>query len=77
MFSSKQNDSIDLIDSRSNDLIDPLTKWLIRISCILIILFFGSIIIEIPIAAYVVKQLLQDLAINSKETLKLFLESYL
>ncbi len=61
----------------NQNLIDPLTIWLIRISSILIIIFFTGIIIGLPLIIALTKSQLQNFILNSKDSLKAFIEIYL
>ena len=61
----------------NQNLIDPLTIWLIRISSILIIIFFTGIIIGLPLIIALTKSQLQNIILNSKDSLKAFIEIYL
>ena len=61
----------------NQNLIDPLTIWLIRISSILIIIFFTGLIIGLPIIIALTKSQLQNFILNSKDSLKAFIEIYL
>jgi len=63
--------------NESQNLIDPLTIWLIRISSIFIILFFTGIIIGLPLIIALTKSQLQNIILNSKDALKAFIEIYL
>ena len=61
----------------NQNLIDPLTIWLIRISSILIIIFFTGLIIGLPLIIALTKSQLQNFILNSKDSLKAFIEIYL
>ena len=63
--------------NESQNLIDPLTILLIRISSIFIILFFTGIIIGLPLIIALTKSQLQNIILNSKDALKAFIEIYL
>ena len=77
MFTSNNSKGIEIEKNIDQNLIDPLTMWLIRISSILIILFFTGILIGIPLIIAITKSELQDIIVNSKESLKAFIEIYL
>ena len=68
---------LEIETNKNQNLIDPLTKWLIRISSILIIIFFTGIIIGLPLIIALTKSQLQNIILNSKDSLKAFLEIYL
>ena len=75
MFTSNNTKVIET--NKSQNLIDPLTIWLIRISSILIIIFFTGIIIGLPLIIALTKSQLQNIILNSKDALKTFIEIYL
>ena len=68
---------LEIETNKNQNLIDPLTKWLIRISSILIIIFFTGIIIGLPLIIALTKSQLQNIILNSKDSLKAFIEIYL
>ena len=75
MFSSNQNKDSEIINLGNIKTIDPFTKWLIRIACIFIILFFSGIILGIPIIISFGKSQLDNYLISFKEVLKTFIET--
>tara|TARA_Y100000589_G_scaffold193310_1_gene182925 strand:- start:52 stop:288 length:237 start_codon:yes stop_codon:yes gene_type:complete len=77
MFSSNNSKDLEIETKINQKLIDPLTIWLIRISSILIILFFTGIVIGIPLIITLTKSQLQNIILNSKESLKALIEIYL
>ena len=77
MFSSNNSKEIEIKKNINQNSIDPLTLWLIRISSIIIIIFFTGIIIGLPLIVILTKSQLQNIILNSKETLKAFIEIYL
>tara|TARA_Y100001933_G_scaffold138055_1_gene136994 strand:+ start:211 stop:450 length:240 start_codon:yes stop_codon:yes gene_type:complete len=77
MFSSNQTKESEIINLDSIKIIDPLTKWLIRIACIFIILFFFVIILGLPIIISFGKSLLDNSLLSFKEFLKTFIETFL
>jgi len=77
MFSSNQTKESEIINLDSIKIIDPLTKWLIRIACIFIILFFSVIILGLPIIISFGKSLLDNSLLSFKEFLKTFIETFL
>tara|TARA_B100000212_G_scaffold330387_1_gene296596 strand:+ start:323 stop:559 length:237 start_codon:yes stop_codon:yes gene_type:complete len=77
MFTSNNSKGKEMETNINQNLIDPLTIWLIRISSILIIIFFTGIFIGLPLIISLTKSELQSIIINSKEVLKAFIEIYL
>ena len=77
MFTSNNTKGIEIDTNMNQNLIDPLTIWLIRISSILIIIFFTAITIGLPIIIALTKSQLQNIIIDSKESLKALIEIYL
>jgi len=75
MFSSNQSKDSEIINLGNIKTIDPFTKWLIRIACIFIILFFSGIILGIPIIISFGKSQLDNSLISFKEVLKTFIET--
>ena len=77
MFTSNNSKDLGIETNINQNSIDPPTLWLIRISSILIIIFFTGIIIGIPLIIALTKSQLQNIIINSKESLKALTEIYL
>ena len=77
MFSSKQSNESEINKLDNIKIIDPFTKWLIRIACIFIILFFSGIALGIPIIISVGKSLSENYLLSFKEVLKTFIETFL
>tara|TARA_Y100001978_G_scaffold190848_1_gene194393 strand:- start:252 stop:488 length:237 start_codon:yes stop_codon:yes gene_type:complete len=77
MFTSKNSNELEIETNLNKNLIDPLTIWLIRISSILIIIFFTGIIIGLPLIIGLTKSQLENIIINSKESLRTLIEIYL
>jgi len=77
MFTSKNSNELEIETNLNNNLIDPLTIWLIRISSILIIIFFTGVIIGLPLIIGLTKSQLENIILNSKESLKALIEIYL
>ena len=75
MFSSNQSKDTEITYLDNIKIIDPFTKWLIRIACIFIILFFSGIILGIPIIISFGKSQLDNYLISFKEVLKTFIET--
>ena len=77
MFTPNNTEEKEIETNKNQNLIDPLTIWLIRISSILIIIFFTGIIIGLPLIIVLTKSQLQNIILNSKDSLKAFIEIYL
>jgi len=77
MFTSNNSEDLEIETNLDKNSIDPLTMWLLRISSILIIIFFTGIIIGIPLIIALTKSQLQNIIMNSKESLKTLIEIYL
>ena len=77
MFTSNNSKDLGIGTNINQNSIDPSTLWLLRISSILIIIFFTGIIIGIPLIIALTKSQLQNIITNSKESLKALSEIYL
>tara|TARA_B100000963_G_scaffold38683_1_gene28779 strand:- start:246 stop:485 length:240 start_codon:yes stop_codon:yes gene_type:complete len=77
MFSSNQIKESELTNLDNIKVIDPFTKWLIRIACILLILFFSGMLLGIPIIISFAKSQLDNSLLSFKEVLKTFIETFL
>jgi len=77
MFSSNQNKESEITYLDKIKIIDPFTKWLIRIACIFIIIFFSGIILGIPLIISFGKSQLDNSLLSFKEVLKTFIETFL
>ena len=75
MFSSNQSKESEIINLEKIKIIDPFTKWLIRIACIFIIIFFSGIIVGIPILISFGKSQLDNSFLTFKEVIKTFIEA--
>ena len=77
MFSSNQSKESEITDLNNIKIIDPFTKWLIRIACIFIILFFTGIFLGIPVLISFGKSQLDNSLLSFKEVLKTLIETFL
>tara|TARA_Y100001978_G_scaffold143878_1_gene128933 strand:+ start:224 stop:463 length:240 start_codon:yes stop_codon:yes gene_type:complete len=77
MFSSNQSKESEINKLDNIKIIDPLTKWLIRVACIFIILFFSGIILGIPILISFGKSQLDNSLLSFKEVIKTLIETFL
>ena len=76
MFSSTQSKESEITNLDKIKIIDPFTKWLIRIACIFIILFFSGVILGIPIIISFGKSQLDNSLMSFKDILKSIIETY-
>ena len=74
MFASNQTKKTDNEQKNNEKIIDPLTLWLIRIACILIIFVFSGLLLVVPLAISFGQSLLNETVLNAKEALKNFIE---
>ena len=77
MFVSNQTKKSVITHKNKEEIIDPLTIWLIRIACLLIILVFSGLLLGLPVAILFSKSLLNETVLNAKEVLKNLIESSL
>ena len=77
MFTPNNTEEKEIETNKNQNSIDPLTIWLIRISSIIIIIFFTGIIIGLPLIIALTKSQLQNIILNLKDSLKAFIEIYL
>ena len=77
MFSSNQSKESEITDLNNVKIIDPFTKWLIRIACIFLILFFTGIFLGIPIIISFGKSQLDNSLLSFKEVLRTLMETFL
>ena len=77
MFASNQ--AKQSVEGLKNNIkiIDPLTIWLIRISCLLIIIVFSGLLLGIPFAISIGQSLLNEKLLNAKEVLRNLIETSL
>ena len=70
MFLSNEAKPPDIKTQNNDKVIDPLTIWLIRIACFLIIVVFSGFLLGIPLAISFVHSFFNETVINAKEFLK-------
>ena len=58
-------------------IIDPLTIWLIRIACLLIIIVFSGLLLGVPLAISIGQSLFNETLFNAKEVLRNLIETSL
>ena len=74
MFSTSKSKEPIIVDSTNQKIIDGYTIWLIRIACLLIIVFFSGILFGIPILISFGKSQLNNSLLNFKEAIKTLLD---
>ena len=74
MFSTSKSKEPITDDSTNQKIIDAYTIWLIRIACLLIIIFFSGILFSIPILISFGKSQLNNSLLNFKEAIKTLLD---
>ena len=77
MFATNQAKQPDIELKNNAKIIDPLTIWLIRIACLLIIFVFSSLLLGVPLAISFGQSLLNDTLLNVKEVLRNLIEKSL
>jgi len=67
-----------VIEMKNNaKIVDPLTTWLIRIACLLIIIVFSALLLGVPLAISIGQSLFNDTLLNAKEVLRNLIETSL
>tara|TARA_Y100001968_G_scaffold282008_1_gene279612 strand:+ start:58 stop:294 length:237 start_codon:yes stop_codon:yes gene_type:complete len=74
MFSSNLNKESDINQNKYKELIDPVTIWLIRVTCILLIIIFTGILIGLPLVFYLGKSQVNNLILTSKDILRTIID---
>ena len=77
MFGSNQTNQPDIKLQNDEKTKDPLTIWLIRIACLLIIIVFSGLILGLALAISFGQSLLNETVLNAKEVLRNLIESSL
>ena len=77
MFATNQAKQPDIEIKNNAKIIDPLTIWLIRIACLLIIFVFSGLLLGVPLAISFGQSLLNDTLLNLKEVLRNLIEKSL
>ena len=77
MFSTNQAKQPDIELKNNAKIIDPLTIWLIRIACLLIIIFFIVLLLGVPLAISIGQSLFNDTLLNVKEVFRNLIETSL
>ena len=77
MFSSNKKNELDLNQNSSQKFVlDKLTLWLLRLACILIIVFFSGILLGVPILLSLIKTQYLNFSLGLKDSIKSLLELY-
>ena len=74
MFSTSKSKDPIIEDSTNQKIIDAYTIWLIRIACLLIIIFFSGILFGIPIVISFGKSQLNNSLLYFKEAIKTLID---
>ena len=77
MFLSNESKKSDIQIKNNDKIIDPLTIWLIRITCLLIIIVLSGLLLGLPLAISFFQSFFQETVLNAKEVLKNLIESSL
>ena len=77
MFATNQAKQQVLEQKNNTKIIDPLTIWLIRIACLLIIFMFSGLLLGVPLAISVGQSLFNETIFNTKEVLRKLIEGSL
>ena len=77
MFSTNQAKQPDIELKNNAKIIDPLTIWLIRIACLLIIIVFVVLLLGVPLAISIGQSLFNETLLNVKEVFRNLIETSL
>ena len=77
MFSSSQKKDSQINQLENKVSFDPLTLWLIRVACFMIIIIFSGILLGIPILISFGKSQLNYSLMSIKEVLKTLIDTNL
>ena len=77
MFATNQAKQPEIELKNNVKIIDPLTIWLIRIACLLIIFVFSALLLGVPLVISFGQSLLNDTLLNVKEVLRNIIETSL
>ena len=77
MFATNQAKQPEIELKNNVKIIDPLTIWLIRIACLLIIFVFSALLLGVPLAISFGQSLLNNTLLNVKEVLRNLIETSL
>ena len=74
MFATNQAKQPVVELKNNTKIIDPLTIWLIRIACLLIIIVFSGLLLGIPLVISIGQSFFNDALLNAKEILRNLIE---
>ena len=74
MFASNQLKESNIESKSFSSPLDPLTIWLIRISCLLIIVVFSGLLLGIPLAISFGNSIINETILNAKDILRNLVE---
>ena len=77
MFATNQAKQPVVELKNNTKIIDPLTIWLIRIACLLIIIVFCGLLLGVPLAISIGQSLFNDTLLNAKEVLRNLIDTSL
>ena len=77
MFASNQTKQPDMTLHKNEKIIDPLTLWLIRITCFLIIIVISGLLLGLPFAISFGQSIFNETLLNAKQILRNFIETSL
>ena len=77
MFTKNQAEQSVVGLKNNTKIIDPLTIWLIRIACLLIIIVFSGLLLGVPFVISIGQSLLNETLLNAKEVLRNLIETSL
>ena len=77
MFATNQAKQPNIELKNNAKIIDPLTTWLIRIACLVIIFAFCGLLLSVPLAISIGKSLFNDTLLNAKEVMRNLIETSL
>ena len=77
MFATNQSKQPDIELKNNTKILDPLTTWLIRIACLLIIFVFCGLLLGVPLVISIGESLFKETLLNAKEVLRNLIETSL
>ena len=75
MFATNQAKQPVVELKNNTKIIDPFTIWLIRITCLLIIIVFSGLLLGVPLAISIGQSLFNETLLNTKEVLRNLIET--
>ena len=74
MFATNQAKQPDVEMKNNTKIIDPLTIWLIRIACLLIIIVFSGLLLGVPLVISIGQSFFNETLLTAKEALRKLIE---